>query len=227
MFRKLCFAFAILITVPIGGLSVVAQEPEAPASDAADSAASDNPYFDLRKSTDRLTRQLADRHFNLVKFQEWSSDKGTAIKAKYVSHMPDLSSVTLLVVKGSGANRVEREVAVPVTKLSKSSQSRVKQIEIIQKKLDKLIAGGATAGENGQTPGQPNVDPGAPMDDELGAEPQPRRSTTRTRTIRSRETAPPPSTLPATTSTTADDGNPDPLGFAELPAPTAKPVAQP
>jgi hypothetical protein len=222
MVRKLCFGLCILIVFANGVPRSEAQEPEAPTTEAADTGSGD-PYFDLRKSKDRVTRQWAERYFNLVKFQEWASDKGTTIKAKYVSHEPDLSSVTLLVVRGSGASRTEREVAVPVAKLSKSAQSRVKQIDITQKKLDELIAAGATAGESGQTPGQPGAEAGAPMIDEQGAEPAPRRPATRTRTARVRDTTTAPA-IPAGRTvkahSVADDGNPDPLGFAEL-APTS------
>lgn len=183
---------------------------------AADGVPANEPkYFELRSSKDRLTQQFAERYYNLVKLQEWSSDKGTKIKAKYVSHAPDRTSVTISVVKGSGATRSEKEVVVPVERLSKTCQSRVKQIETIQKKLDELIAGGAT-GEPEQAP--PSGDPGAPMVDERGAEPRRRR--------------PPPSRAPATPdlqdrkapprvvseNSTADDGEVDPLGFGELPA---------
>jgi hypothetical protein len=226
MVRKTCFGLCILGVIAIGVPRSEAQEPEAPAADAADTGSGD-PYFDLRKSKDRVTRQWAERYFNLVKFQEWSSDKGKTIKAKYVSHQPDLSSVTLLVVRGSGASRTEQEVAVKVAQLSKSGQSRVKQIDITQKKLDELIAAGATAGESGQTPGQPAVSPGTPMIDEQGAEPAPRRTATRTRATRVRDTATSPAAPAGRTvkaHSVADDGNPDPLGFAELAPPSGQPA---
>jgi hypothetical protein len=191
---------------------VVSQEVpgEAPAEGGA--AADNNPYAELRKSADRLTRQLAERYYNLVKLQEWSSDKGTKITAKYVSHSADGATVTLSVAKGYGAQRVMKDMSVPVTRLSKTCQSRVKQIATIQEKLDDLAAGGGTTAGAGPGAEFAAVDPGAPMIDERGEDPRPRAE----RAPTERPPAPRPARPVSTTNSTADDGNPDPLGFGEL-----------
>jgi hypothetical protein len=219
---------AIALGFVLGGICgmAVAQETAPPEADAAATPAGDAPttestYFDLRRSKDRLTQQLAERYFNLVKMQEWSSDKGTKIKAKYVAHSPDLKSVTLSMAKSSGGERVDREV--PVARLSKTSQSRVKQIDIIQKKLDERIAAGAE-GESDSAGADPADDPGAPMLDERGAEPAPRRPPTPPRRAvrpgrEEQPVQPPaaPANPPPAAPPAEEDGGADPLGFGELP----------
>jgi hypothetical protein len=96
-------------------------------------------YFDLRLSKDRATKQFADRYFNLVKTQEWISANGKSkVMAKYVAHDPNLTWVKLSTVRGTGNNRKAREVTVEVAKLNKTCQSRVKQISVLQAKLDEL-----------------------------------------------------------------------------------------
>jgi hypothetical protein len=97
-------------------------------------------YFDLRGSKDHATKQFADRYFNLVKPQEWTSLNGKQkVTAKYVAHDPDLKWVKLATVRGTGANRTTREISVEVAKLNKTCQSRVRQISVLQSKLDELI----------------------------------------------------------------------------------------
>src|SRR5688572_15411918 len=105
-------------------------------------AATDEPtseeltYFDLRRSRDHATKQFADRYFNLVKPQEWTSLNGKSkIIAKYVEHDPDLAWVKLATFRGAGANRTTREVTVEVAKLNKTCQSRVRQISVLQAKM--------------------------------------------------------------------------------------------
>jgi hypothetical protein len=205
-------AFAV-----VGGIAVAQEEvPEGPPAEAG-SPATETTYLDLRRSKDRTTRQWAERYFTLTKLQEWSSAKGKKVKAKYVSHTADLASVTLAVAGGE-------EATVPVAQLDKASQSRVKQIAATQKKLDELIAGGAKAdaAQPGETPGS---DPGAPMVDERGVQPPPRQRQPAVRrparTVPDEPSAQPPATpdAPLATATApADDGDPDPLGFGELPA---------
>ena len=161
--------FGIVLLVALAGRIGDAQEApvvDAPPAEAGSLADSDTTYYDLRRSKDRTTRQWAERYFNLTKLQEWSSAKGKKVKAKYVAHAEDLSSVTLAVAQG-------KEVRVPVAQLDKSCQSRVKQIAVTQKKLDELIAEGAK-GEPGKAGETAASDPGAPMVDEIGAQP-PRR----------------------------------------------------
>ncbi|MCI0332700.1 MAG: hypothetical protein L0228_05715 [Planctomycetes bacterium] len=211
---SLPFIYSALSVFCLASLSLsqtLAQEQVPPAADATGETAEETSYFDLRRSKDRLTRQLAERYFNLVKLQEWSSDKGTKVKAKYVSHDADLKSVTLLVVKGVGAERTEKEFAVPVMRLNKTGQSRVRQIDTIRKKLDELLT---TANQVEDAEGLPGGDPGAPMLDERGVEPRtargpeerftpPTARNTREITRRAAEIAPDGS---------ADE---DPLGFGE------------
>jgi hypothetical protein len=48
--------------------------------------------------------------------------------------------VKLETIRGSGENRVTKEVTVPLDKLSKSCQSRVRQIAKLQPKIDELLA---------------------------------------------------------------------------------------
>jgi hypothetical protein len=117
--------------------SLAAQET-APATD--ESTSEELTYFDLRRSRDHATKQFADRYFNLVKSQEWTSLNGKSkITAKYVAHDPKLTWVKLETVRGTGANRTTREVTVEVAKLNKTCQSRVKQISVLQAKLDELV----------------------------------------------------------------------------------------
>jgi hypothetical protein len=215
--RRILFACgrtAVVVATLCWLLPCVAVAQEAPGE--APVAADSNPYSELRKSEDRLTRQLAERYYNLVKLQEWSSDKGTKITAKYVSHSADSASVTLSVAKGYGAQRVMKDMSVPVSRLSKTCQSRVKQIATIQEKLDEVAAGGGATAGAGPSAEYGAADPGAPMIDERGVEPRPRAE---------RAPAERPA-RPVTTNSTADDGNPDPLGFGELPPVAAGAAAE-
>ena len=122
--------FSAAIACPL-----VAQETAPATEDAADKT-----YFDLRRSKDHATKQFADRYFNLVKPQEWTSANGNSkTTAKYVAHDPDLAWVKLATVRGTGANRTTREITVEVAKLNKTCQSRVRQIAVLQAKLDELV----------------------------------------------------------------------------------------
>jgi len=133
---------------------------------------------------DRSIKSLAERYVNLVKVQEWSDLNGKfKTVAHYVKHAPDLSTVTIQTIKGRGADRQTKEVTVPVDKLSKNCQSRVKQIDTIQKKLKEMSPppstdGGvpgevavAAAGPEGEPPG-PQA-PSAPEPDPSASEPDP------------------------------------------------------
>jgi hypothetical protein len=98
-------------------------------------------YLDLRESEDRGTQLLAERYYNLVRRQEWTSmDNKQKVLAKYVAHDPNFKWVKLETARGSGENRVTREVQVPVDKLSKACQNRVRRIAFLQPKLDELLA---------------------------------------------------------------------------------------
>jgi hypothetical protein len=166
----------------------------------------DKFYFDLLKSDNATTRATAERYIGLVKVQEWSdlSGKFKAV-AHYVKHDANLSMVTIAVMKGQGSDRTADEKTVPVDKLSKTCQVRVKQIDLLQKKLKEAAAKA--------NPGSP----GAPMTDEHGADPNAKGPD-------AGPGAPPPGTAGPDPSAS----EPDPLGFAEVQlAPAAGPGAPP
>jgi hypothetical protein len=114
----------------------------------------EDPYLELRKSENRITQLTAERYFNLVKLQEWSDAAGkSTVMAKYVAHDPDLGWVKLQVARGHGKDRTVKEISVPVEKLSKQCQSRVRQISRLQPKLDELITAEAEADNAQEQPG--------------------------------------------------------------------------
>jgi hypothetical protein len=221
--RTVILGIALVVAFASGlAIAQEAPAPEGPPAELdklspeeAGSPDTETTYLDLRRSKDRTTRQWAERYFNLTKLQEWSSAQGKKVKAKYVSHADDLATVTLALAQG-------KEMAVPVAKLDKTSQSRVKQIAVTRKKLDQLIADGAT-GESDPAGATPAGDAGAPMVDEIGEQPRrapPRRPTRRP--VEERPVASPPAAstteAPRTPGTPpAVDGGADPLGFGDLP----------
>lgn len=169
----------------------------------------DKYYWDLSHSQDRVIKSLAERYLNATKVQEWTDLSGKfRTVARYVKHEPNLTTVTIEMVRGRGADRTTEQKTVPVDKLSKVCQSRVRQIDAMQKKLKDLVA--AQPNENG-TPGVP-AGPGDPTGDALGAEPgspvQPAEGA-----------APSQPTPPAEPVPDPSASEPDPLGFAELPEP--------
>jgi hypothetical protein len=128
-------------------------------------AGTEQAYLDLRKSEDRATKRIADRYYNLVRQQEWASfDNKQTVLAKYVAHDPNFKWVKLARVQGSGSDRVTRDVTVPLEKLSKTCQSRVRQIAVLQPKLDELIAAGPDlpAGEMADAGGEYGGEYGRP-----------------------------------------------------------------
>lgn len=93
-------------------------------------------WRDLRSSSDVRTKLLAERWYNVVKLQEWSNDTGKfTTNAKYLEHDPDLSWVKLRIIQGTGRERVVKEVTIPLAKLSKTCQARVRQIHSLSTKL--------------------------------------------------------------------------------------------
>jgi hypothetical protein len=180
------------------------QEPP-PGSDEAEQA---KTYYDLRRSNDRTTRFNADRYLTLVTLQEWSDASGKSkVMAKYVEHDPDLAWVKLQAVRVQDGKRVVKEITVPVEKLSKTCQSRVRQIDKLKEKLDPLLTGEGAP----QTPGETAVeDPGAPMIDERGAEPGPPDGR---QPFEAAGAGPP---IPVEQSSAREAFEADPLGFAEM-----------
>jgi hypothetical protein len=93
-------------------------------------------WRDLRSSSDVRTKLLAERWYNVVKLQEWSNDTGKfTTNAKYLEHDPDLGWVKLRIIQGTGRERVVKEVTIPLAKLSKTCQARVRQIHALSAKL--------------------------------------------------------------------------------------------
>src|SRR4051812_30360212 len=146
--RVFC-AFAVAVCLAVAQGRVQEQQPGqgAPGSKAA--AAADNPYAELTKSKDSKTKGLAERYGNLIKYQEWTTASGKAPIAKYLSHDPDLKHVKLGVGVGTGKDRAVKEFNVSMESLSKTSQSRLKQIDALQKKLDELASAEPKNGEAG------------------------------------------------------------------------------
>ena len=93
----------------------------------------------MKDPKDRALKSMAERYVNLVKVQEWSDLSGKfRTVAQYVKHDPNFTTVTIESVKGRGAERTTKEVTVPVDKLSKTCQSRVRQIDTMQKKIKEM-----------------------------------------------------------------------------------------
>ena len=93
-------------------------------------------YRDLRRSHDTKSRLLADRWYGAVKLQEWTDATGKfKTTAKYLEHDPDLAWVKLRVIEGSGDDRVVKEVTIPLEKLSKVCQARVRRIDALSEKV--------------------------------------------------------------------------------------------
>ncbi len=98
-------------------------------------------YRELRKSHDTTTQLLAERWYGAIKLQEWTDATGRfTTTAKYLAHDPELAWVKLRVIEGSGDKRVVKDVTIPVSKLSKASQSRVRQIGVLAEKVTAAAA---------------------------------------------------------------------------------------
>jgi hypothetical protein len=202
---------------------------ETPADTETSAADSEKTYHDLRRSKNRATKGAADRYFYLVGAQEWTSLNGKSkIVAKYVAHDPDLKWVKLSTVKGSGTSRVTREITVDVAKLNKACQSRVKQIDTLQKKLDELkVKGEEGESERAGGEGSNYGEYGAPMRDERGAEPEQPADAPAADPARGERGASdsgyggydgsaPPATAPAPVTPQPASSDPDPLGFEDV-----------
>jgi hypothetical protein len=176
-------------------------------------------YWDLTKTKDRAIKSAAERYVKMVRLQEWSDASGKfKTVARYVKHDPNLTTVTIEIVRGRGAEQTKEQKTVPVDKLSATCQSRVRQIDASQKNLKAWAAahpdevGGATALGAGPTP----QDLGGPMQDEVGATPAPAP------TEIGLEGEAPLAAAP-TAEPDPSESDPDPLGFAELPPAPAVP----
>ena len=105
-------------------------------------------YRALRATDDRQRQLLAERWHGLVRLQEWTDDTGQfTTTAKYVAHDPNLSWVKLRVIQGTGAKRVVRDLQVPLDRLSKVGQSRVRQIAFLESRIADAVAAEQAAQE--------------------------------------------------------------------------------
>src|SRR4051812_1578517 len=106
--RSLCLM--VLGLLIIAGRAVDAQPPKPNDTPATAPLGVDKFYFDLLKSENSTTRATAERYVGLAKVQEWSdlSGKFKAV-AHYVKHEPNLSMVTIAVMKGQGSDRTAEE----------------------------------------------------------------------------------------------------------------------
>ena len=84
---------------------------------------------------------MADRWYGVIKLQEWGDASGKfKTTAKYVEHDPNLAWVKLRVIQGVGDKRVVKDVTIPLEKLSKSCQARVRQIGVLSEKVAEAVA---------------------------------------------------------------------------------------
>jgi len=175
----------------------------------------------MSHSKDRVLKAKAERYLSVIKFQEWGGASGKSLMAKYISHDPDLKKVKLAVATGTGKDRVFKDYDVSVDKLNKICQARVKQIDVLQNGLDELSA---TVDSNGK-PGGP-AGPGAAVASERGTRAHPGQGPEGPGTPAAASTATPaqPGAAPAGPEADPSASEPDPIGFAELPA-VAPPAA--
>jgi hypothetical protein len=153
--RNLAGAFAITLLCAASAAAVEM------ATDA------ERSYRELRKSTDVATQLLGDRWRGLVRLQEWTDATGKFnTRAKYVEHDPGLQWVKLRVIRGTGDERVVKDIEVPVERLNPMGQSRVRQIAFLSGKVaEALVAEREREAEN---------DGGAGGDGRLAADRDPR-----------------------------------------------------
>lgn len=209
MLSRHCFYLLALLVAVATCASSRAQEPGT--AEAGPPPGVDKYYWDLsqlKEAKDRPLKIMADRYLILIKVQEWADQSGKfKTVARYVKHDPDMKMVTIESVKGRGAERTTKEVTVQVDKLSKTCQSRVKQIDTMQKKIAEVAAK-----DHPRTPG---ADAGSGAPAALVAGP---------------EGAPPgvgPEAPAAPVGPDPSASEPDPLGFAEVPPPAAVAPPQP
>ena len=209
--------YLLVVILSMTLADVVAAQELGPSAPAPPSTG--DHYLDMRKSEDRVIQRFAERYYNLVKLQVWTSaNNKSTVNAKYVDHDPDLKWVKLATVRGSGANRVVKEVTVPVDKLNKTCQSRVRQIATLQMKLDELAAeseedpaGGETGyGEYGRG------EYGAPMTDERGQQPPANYGEEAADAAAGEYAAQPGIPAAGPPMPVIDPNDSDPLGFAEV-----------
>lgn len=136
----------------------LAASPLVAADEATDA---ERLYLDTRHSDDHLTQLLGERWYGLVKLQEWTDATGKFhAEAKYIEHDPDMKWVKLLAVKEGPDGRISKELTIPVEKLDKRCQSRVRQIDHLRSKVEAAIAASTESAEKaeGEPPGTERSD---------------------------------------------------------------------
>jgi hypothetical protein len=128
MIRRWLAIAAILLSV---ATSAAAQELTTDA---------ERTWRELRNSSDVKTKFMAERWYGAIKLQEWSDASGKfKTTAKYLAHDPNLAWVKLRVIQGTGDKRVVKDVTIPLEKLSKVCQARVRKIGVLSEKVADAI----------------------------------------------------------------------------------------
>ncbi len=97
-------------------------------------------WREVRGSDDVKTKRMAERWYGAIKLQEWGDASGKfKTTAKYVEHDPNMAWVKLRVIQGVGDTRVVKDVTIPLDKLSKSCQARVRTIGVLSEKVAEAI----------------------------------------------------------------------------------------
>jgi hypothetical protein len=97
-------------------------------------------WRDLRNSEDVKTKLMAERWYSAIRQQDWGDASGKfKTSAKYVEHDPQLAWVKLRVIQGAGDKRVVKDVQIPLEKLNKVCQARVRQIAKLSEKVTAAI----------------------------------------------------------------------------------------
>jgi hypothetical protein len=94
----------------------------------------------IRSSDDTRTKLMAERWYDAVRQREWSDDSGKfKTSAKYVEHDPNLEWVKLRMIRGTGKEREVKDIQIPLDKLSKACQARVRTISVLAPKVAEAV----------------------------------------------------------------------------------------
>lgn len=135
MIRRRLALVAMFLSVLFLSVATASAAPLELATDA------ERTWRELRNSDDVKTKLMADRWYGAIKLQEWSDASGKfKTTAKYVGHDPNLAWVKLRVIQGVGDKRVVKDVTIPLEKLNKAGQARVRQISVLSEKVAEAVA---------------------------------------------------------------------------------------
>jgi hypothetical protein len=133
-------------------------------------------WREVRNSDDVRTKLMAARWYGAIKLQEWGDASGKfKTNAKYVEHDPNLAWVKLRVIQGVGDQRVVKDVTIPLEKLSKACQARVRTIGVLSEKIAEALAEEQEAEAEGDTNGGgrgEEMTEGVSIEGEMPAEPR-------------------------------------------------------